>query len=149
MDDYKNKDNIKDESIFLEIVDRFFQLSPVRQLADEKEKLMIDSLNIPYFKVNTFYYTNEYVIEVLTPNIKKEQINFNLHDEYLTISIENKLEIEEINDQHATFKKISSLGNFSRTIILPHYVNTENAESIYEKNRLIIKFPIKNKHKNN
>lgn len=142
--DNRKKESMNDSN-FLQIVDHFFQSFPIKQFLNQAEQLIVDSLNVPYFKINTFDLDDEFIIEVLTTSIKKEQIKLDLYDKYLTISIENKVEIEEINEKSETFKKVSSFGNFSRTIILPHHVNEEELETSYEENRLLIKFPVQNK----
>ena len=74
-------------------------------------------------KTNIKEEENKYILEILVPSIKKEDINIKLDDEYLTVSIKAK----EDNDKYLL--KEFSFSNISRT----YYIGRVENEDIKAK----------------
>lgn len=74
-------------------------------------------------KTNIKEEENKYILEILVPSIKKEDINIKLDDEYLTVSIKTK----EDNDKYLL--KEFSFNNISRT----YYIGRVENEDIKAK----------------
>lgn len=100
-----------------------------------------DTFNFPTFKNSTIGSTNvkelddKFVLDLQVPGYKKDNIDINLEDGYLTIkgNLEEKLEENE-TIHRSEFKKSS----FSRTFILPENVNENEIEAIVNDGILTI-----------
>lgn len=146
-DIFKNKnEEQKIESLdFFQIVDQFFRSEPIKQFMSEFDSIMQQSLPLNSIAVNTFETDKTCVIELQIPPVKKEQINLELYDQYLTIQITNREEIKEYNENSSTFRNFTSLDSLSKTILLPYPVKEHEIKTTYKKGSLLVTIPKKSK----
>lgn len=86
-------------------------------------------------RANTKENEKEYVVELLMPGIKKENISINLEKEVLTIVAENKKEHEE----KYSFREFG--GNYKRSFTLPEDVNADSISASYADGILKVTLP--------
>ncbi|QGQ46646.1 Hsp20/alpha crystallin family protein [Metabacillus sediminilitoris] len=130
---------------FFQIVDQFFRSEPLQQFMNEFDTMITDSFPHHHINVNTFETDKTCVINLKIPPVKKEQIKLELFDQYLTISITNREEIKEFNENSSTFRNFTSLDSISRTILLPYSVKEHDIKTKFKKGLLTVTIPKKAK----
>ncbi|MBM7602043.1 HSP20 family protein [Metabacillus crassostreae] len=141
----KNEEQKIESLDFFKIVDQFFRSEPLKQFMSEFDSIMQQSLPLNSIAVNTFETDKTCVIELQIPPVKKEQINLELYDQYLTIQITNREEIKEYNENSSTFRNYTSLDSLSKTILLPYPVKEHEIKTTYKKGSLLVTIPKKSK----
>lgn len=101
---------------------------------------MSENLSIP---VEVRDKKDEYDVRAELPGIKKEDLDIEINDNYLTISATKS---EEKNEEEKTYKKSEfSYGEFSRTLYLPQDVDTDKIDAKLEHGVLKLVIPKLNK----
>lgn len=83
----------------------------------------------------------EFKIELAAPGMKKDDFKVDIVNNKLTISSEQNTEKEEVNENYT--RKEFSYNSFSRTFILPEYVEVEKIEASYKDGILRLDLPKK------
>lgn len=82
---------------------------------------------------------DDYVIRAELPGVKKEDLDIDLNNNYLTIKAKKT---EEHQEQEDTYKKSEfKYGEFARSVYLPQEVDAEKVEANLEHGILKIKAP--------
>lgn len=101
---------------------------------------MSENLTIP---VEVRDKKDEYDVRAELPGVKKEDLDIEINDNYLTISATKS---EEKNEEEKTYKKSEfSYGEFSRTLYLPQDVDTDKIDAKLEHGVLKLVIPKLNK----
>ena len=101
---------------------------------------MSENLSIP---VEVRDKKDEYDVRAELPGVKKEDLDIEINDNYLTISA---TKCEEKNEEEKTYKKSEfSYGEFSRTLYLPQDVDTDKIDAKLEHGVLKLVIPKLNK----
>lgn len=101
---------------------------------------MSENLSIP---VEVRDKKDEYDVRAELPGVKKEDLDIEINDNYLTISATKS---EEKNEEEKTYKKSEfSYGEFSRTLYLPQDVDTDKIDAKLEHGVLKLIIPKLNK----
>ena len=101
---------------------------------------MSENLSIP---VEVRDKKDEYDVRAELPGVKKEDLDIEINDNYLTLSATNS---EEKNEEEKTYKKSEfSYGEFSRTLYLPQDVDTDKIDAKLEHGVLKLVIPKLNK----
>ncbi|MFK8039658.1 MAG: Hsp20/alpha crystallin family protein [Crocinitomicaceae bacterium] len=79
--------------------------------------------------VNIKENENNYIVEMASPGMKKEDFKINLKDEVLSISAEVKEKTEEKNEKFT--RKEFSFSSFKRDFTLPETADTESITANY------------------
>ncbi|MBO6257177.1 Hsp20/alpha crystallin family protein [bacterium] len=88
---------------------------------------------------------DEYDIRAELPGVKKEDLDIDLNDNYLTIRAKK---VEENKEAEGSYKKSEfKYGEFSRSIYLPQNVDAEKIDATLEHGVLKIKAPKLEKEK--
>lgn len=127
---------------FFQIVDQFFRSEPLKQFMDEFDTKLNDSFPHHHINVNTYETDKTCVIDIKIPPVKKEQVKIELFDQYLTISITNREEIKEFNENSSTFRSYTSHDCLSRTILLPYPVKEHEIQTTFKEGSLLVTIPI-------
>ncbi len=130
---------------FFQIVDHFFRSEPLQQFINELDSMYEGSFPQKAIHVNTYETDKKCVIDMQLPPVKKEQIKLELIDQYLTISITNREEINEYNETSSTFRSYSSLDSLSKTILLPYRVEEHEIKTTFKNGSLLVTIPKKSK----
>ena len=121
----------------------FFQNRPIKgflQSIDEFFKTPAP-FGFSSFPVHVEETDSEHIITAELPGIKKDQLEIEMFDHYVTISIKNsEVETKEDSKQHY-YRRKASYQKSSRTVSLPHSIQTEKVKARYENGLLTIVIP--------
>ncbi len=106
-------------------------------------RLFDDSFNLPNtlpsdLKVDIKDNESEYILEAEVPGVNKEQIKVDYQNNYLTIGIESRNEVNEENENY--IRKERSSRRMSRSFYIED-INQENIRASYENGILKIQLP--------
>ncbi|WP_338470716.1 Hsp20/alpha crystallin family protein [Niallia sp. XMNu-256] len=137
--DPKRKDPFSE---LMKPLDAFFNEKPVKGFLQSIDQLF----NKPFpfqssFHVKTSETDSEYVLMAELPGVKKEQINIDVLERYLTISVQTEEQIITENDKGEIFSKQQSWGKSSQTIPFPQPINVNQVKASYENGLLRITVP--------
>ncbi|MGG4491907.1 Hsp20/alpha crystallin family protein [Metabacillus idriensis] len=123
-----------------EIAEQFFGESLFKKELNEFEKRFqlkgsATCLTISQFEENGYYY-----VKAELPGIKNDQVRFELHECYLTITITHQ---EEVNIRHTEGTSVShTCGHLSKTVLLPIAPDKNQLKTTYKNSCLMISFPV-------
>lgn len=82
---------------------------------------------------------DNYIVKIMTPGIKKEDLNVDVSEDQVNVSGVCKVEYEQNKDliHRSEFCK----GNFSRTITLPQKINNQKVKADYKDGVLSLTLP--------
>ncbi len=89
----------------------------------------------------------EYTVKAELPGVKKEDLDIDMEDNYITINAKKQEEHDEENDGYK--KSEFSYGEFARTIYFPQEIDINNTKAKLEHGVLKITAPKKIIEKNN
>ncbi len=95
------------------------------------------NMNVP--AVNITEQSNEYLVSLAVPGMKKDDFNIDVDGNMLTISSE-KEETKEEKEKKFTRKEYN-YSSFSRSFTLPEEINKEKIEAKYEEGVLKLLLP--------
>ncbi|APH04650.1 Hsp20/alpha crystallin family protein [Bacillus weihaiensis] len=128
---------------FFQIVDQFFRSEPIKQFIGEFDAILDQSFPHQPITADTYETDENCIITLKIPPVKKDQIRLELYEQYLTIQITNKEEIQEYNENHATYRSFSSLDRVSKTILLPYPVKEHEIKTTFQDGTLLVTIPKK------
>ena len=91
---------------------------------------------------NVFETENEFKVEVLLPGYKKEDVQINLHNNLLTIKVENEV-TEEKSEEYKYAHREFGVSNFEKQYRVPKTVDGEKISAKFENGVLNIELPKK------
>jgi HSP20 family protein len=111
----RNEVNRRDQSIFdfENFFERFFDDSLFSSILNTGRDFKVDIKDNP----------NEYVVEAELPGIAKDQINIELKDDILTITVERKEEIQEERENY--IRRERKYGTLSRSFYVENIKNED------------------------
>ncbi|MBP2241330.1 HSP20 family molecular chaperone IbpA [Cytobacillus eiseniae] len=123
-------------------MNHFFQEKPVRgflQSMDEFFKNPFPSTST--FQVNVNETSDEHVISAELPGINREQIQIDILDNYVTITVLSTESITEEDEKQKTIKKQQSMRKSIRSIPLPQPIDENKVKASYKNGLLQIRIP--------
>ncbi len=106
----------------------FREINEFRQTFNHLNALLDKNDNRPVTAFSPLVNTREgefaYHIEVDLPGVKKEDVEINVHDDYLTLSGERSINNELKEENY--YRIESEYGKFERSFSIPEGVDTEN-----------------------
>src|SRR5690606_35945207 len=124
MEDPKKKERNEPFGDLIKSMNQFFHEKPGRgflQTMDEFFKNPFPTSSS--FHVNVAETDKEHIISAELPGINKEQIQIDILDNYITISVKSAEMITEEDEKKKIFRRQQSIQRSSRTIALPQPVN--------------------------
>ena len=115
--------------------------NPFKELED-LERSFFGRNAIADFKTDITEREKDYVLEAELPGFKKEDINIDIDNNYLTISAERKVENEKKDDKGNLIRCERSYGSFSRSFDITG-IQQENITAEYENGVLTLTMPKK------
>ena len=115
--------------------------NPFRELED-LERSFFGRNPVADFKTDITENEKEYVLEAELPGFKKEDINIDIDNNYLTISAERNVSNEEKDKKGNDIRSERSYGSFSRSFDITG-VNAEKIDAEYENGVLKLTMPKK------
>jgi HSP20 family protein len=124
---------------FGELMDSFFQEKPVRGILESIDEFFSSPFPFGGFPIDLKESKNSYTLTAKLPGVKKEQIDIDVFQNYVTISVQNQ-EIHTSEDENSKvfFQKHLKQHN-SRTIPLPGMVDERKVKANYEDGLLTLK----------
>ena len=120
----------------------YFGRLPVSTNSDKKEAITVAEWS-PLVDISED--EKEYVIKAEIPEMKKEEIKLNVHDDVLTITGERKYEKEEKNKKYHRVER--AYGSFVRSFTLPEDAEGSKINAEYKDGVLKVHLPKSEKAK--
>lgn len=108
----------------------------VAHIEDDEDELGMEEGEL---SVDVYQTTNEIIIEAMVAGVKPEDLHLSITRDIVTIKGRRDGNTQVTNDDY--FYKELYWGSFSRTILLPHEVEIEEAEAVEKHGLLIIRLP--------
>lgn len=106
---------------------------------------VLNKWNAELPSANILETDESFKIELAVPGYKKDAFKVEVHERNLTISAEEKSENEEKTENY--IRKEYNFGSFSRSFRLPHTVDSDKIEAVYNDGVLNIVIPKKEEAK--
>ncbi|WP_409251139.1 Hsp20/alpha crystallin family protein [Bacillus sp. SCS-153A] len=124
---------------FGELMESFFQERPVRGILESIDEFFSSPFPYAGFPVDLKETQNDYTITVKLPGVKKEQIDIDIFQNHVKISVENhEIHTSEDEKSNTFFHKQLKQQN-SRTIPLPGLVDERKVKANYQDGLLTLK----------
>lgn len=108
----------------------------VAHMEDEEEEVDIEEGEL---SVDVYQTANEIIIEAMVAGVKPEDLHLSITRDMVTIKGRRDGNTQVTHDDY--FYKELYWGSFTRTILLPHEVEIEEAEAVEKHGLLIIRLP--------
>lgn len=119
----------------------FFQERPVKGFIESIDDFFTTPFSFGAFPVELNQTEKEYIITAKLSGIKKDQIDIDIFQKYITITVENTESISQENDNKSSIIKKNSIRKTSKTIPLPTPINEQKVNANYEDGLLTITIP--------
>lgn len=116
-----------------------------KETKSSKEDLDIFEENEGQLAIDVFQTPNEIVIESTIAGVKADDLDISITNE--SVTIRGKREKEKRVSDEDYFYQECYWGKFSRSIILPQEVDSDNAEASFKNGVLVIRLPKINRQK--
>lgn len=120
-------------------MNQFFHEKPIRGFLQSIDDFLASPFPLSSFHVERHETDTEFIVIAKLPGIKKEQIQLDIYDRYITISVHYEEELTEENSINQIVKKQHSFQRANRTIPLPYYINEKDVKASYENGLLKIR----------
>lgn len=131
-------------------MNQFFNEKPVRGFLQTMDEFFRNPF--PFhspFHVDVRETAEEHIITAELPGVKREQIQLDVLDNYVTISVQSHEILTEEDENQKMIKKRQSMQRSSRTIPLPQTITESKVKASYQNGLLKIRVPKqKGKHIN-
>jgi HSP20 family protein len=125
-------------------IDSFFSNSPIKGLLQQMDSFFGNAFSESSLPVETRETASELIVLCKLPGVKKEQINIETFDRYLTIGVRNEEQLETIDEGSHYISNSYTMNESKRTIPVPPYVKMNGLQANYRDGLLQIKIPKKN-----
>ncbi|WP_110064185.1 Hsp20 family protein [Cytobacillus oceanisediminis] len=146
MEDPKKREREKDRNEpfgdLMKSMNQLFHEKPVKGFLQTMDDFFKNPF--PYassFHVDVAETEKEHIITAELPGINKEQIQIDILDNYITISVKSAEMVTEEDENRKIFRRQQSLQRSSRTIPLPQPVNEKKVKAVYQNGLLQITVP--------
>lgn len=142
MEDPKKKERNEPFGDLIKSMNQFFHEKPARGLLQTMDEFFKNPFpTSSSFHVNVAETDKEHIISAELPGINKEQIQIDILDNYITISVKSAEMITEEDEKNKIFRRQQSMQRSSRTIALPQPVNEKKVKAVYQNGLLQITVP--------
>ena len=100
-----------------------------------------DTETIP--SVNVIEESNQYVVEMAAPGLKRDDFSVKIENNVLTISCEKEIENKPEKESKAYSRREYNYSYFSRSFTIPDNIKAEEIMAKYENGVLILNLPKK------
>ncbi|MBU8879054.1 Hsp20/alpha crystallin family protein [Bacillus sp. FJAT-29790] len=142
MSDRNRKEKNEPFGEIVKSMNQFFQEKPVRGLL----QTMDDFFKNPFPFASSFHVdlkenAHEHIITAELPGVNREQIQLNVFDHYITITVLAADIFTEEDSHQNIVRKQQTMKKASRTIPLPHPINEKKVKASYQNGLLQIRVP--------
>ncbi|MFS0863353.1 Hsp20/alpha crystallin family protein [Fredinandcohnia sp. 179-A 10B2 NHS] len=128
-------------------MNEFFTQQPVKRLLDTIDEVFDKPFPFATIPIDMYETDTDLVISVDLPGVKKEQIDIEYAEKYVTISVNHMEEVEETNEKIHYYMKKHSYNKSSRTVSLPYPISNKNIKASYKDGVLKILIPKQHRKK--
>ncbi|MCC3358372.1 Hsp20/alpha crystallin family protein [Bacillus sp. REN16] len=128
-------------------MNEFFNQHPVKRILDSIDEFFEKPSTFSGFPIDMYETDTDLVISADLPGIKKEQIDIEYSEKYITITVNHIEELEETNEKKHYYIKKHSYNKASRTVSLPYPIRTNQIKASYVNGVLKINIPKQRKRK--
>jgi HSP20 family protein len=135
---------------FAEIMNQmnnFFLEKPVRGILQSIDEFFKTPFPLSSFQIDLKENEKEHIVMAELPGVNKEQIQINVLGNSLSISVNNREEITEEDQNNQSIRKRHSMSRSTRTVPFPFPINEQSVKASYKDGLLEIRVP-KQKGKN-
>ncbi|WP_459503601.1 Hsp20/alpha crystallin family protein [Bacillus sp. C1] len=127
---------------YLKQIDDFFEQTPLRNVIADLNHFFQKGNRLLTFPVDLYEVEEELIIKAELPGVQKEQIQIEIQNEYLKISVTEDI-LEETKDEgsHNYYRRERSMSEASRMIKLPYLIKKKDAKASYANGVLEIRTP--------
>lgn len=126
---------------FMRSMNQFFQEKPVKNFLQQMDEFFSNPFPNMAFPLSVNETEGATIIKAELPGVNKEQIQLDIYDHYLTISINHQEILTEENSQTKTFHTSKTYKRNSRSIAFPHPIDERKVTASYQNGLLTIKVP--------
>ncbi|MDM5427602.1 Hsp20/alpha crystallin family protein [Bacillus mycoides] len=128
---------------YLKQIDDFFEQTPLRGVIADLNHFFQKGNRLLTFPVDLYEVGDELVVTAELPGIQKEQIQIEIQNEYLKVSVKEDIleETEEEQTSHNYYRRERSISEASRIIKLPYLINKKATKASYQNGVLEIRAP--------
>ena len=138
-----NEDKKFDENLpfgnLMNSMNHFFHDKPIRGFLQTIDEFFTNPFPAHSFQVERSETDTEYIVIAKLPGIKKEQIQLDIYERYITISVHHEENFTEENTKKQMVKRQQSTQTVSRTIPFPYPINEKKIKASYENGLLQIR----------
>ncbi|MEH7236537.1 Hsp20/alpha crystallin family protein [Bacillus sp. JJ1562] len=125
----------------------FFTQQPVKRLLDTIDEFFEQPFPFSTIPIDMYETETELIISADLPGVKKEQIDIEYSEKYITITVNHVEETEETNEKKNYYVKKHSYNKASRAIALPYPIPINQIKASYVNGVLKIRVPKQRKRK--
>ncbi|MFD1707189.1 Hsp20/alpha crystallin family protein [Siminovitchia sediminis] len=123
---------------FMKVINDFFENSPVKGLIESLDELAISAPFSGGFPVELKETNSNYIIQAKLPGIKKEQIEIEVLQQFVTITVTHHETITTENNKKETIHRRDTMKKMTRTVPLTKAIDTNNVKAAYENGLLTV-----------
>lgn len=128
-------------------MNEFFTRQPVKRLLDTIDEFFEKPFPNTTIPIEMYETDTDFIISADLPGIKKEQIDIEYSEKYITITVNHVEKMEETNEKKDYHVKKHSFNKASRIVALPYPVRTNKIKASYVNGVLKISVPKQRKRK--
>ncbi|UQX54612.1 Hsp20 family protein [Cytobacillus pseudoceanisediminis] len=138
----KEKDRNEPFGDLMKSMNQLFHEKPVRGFLQTMDDFFKNPFpNSSSFHVDVAETEKEHIISAELPGINREQIQIDILDNYITISVKSSEMVTEEDEKNKIFRRQQSMQRSSRTVPLPQPVNEKKVKAVYQNGLLQITVP--------
>lgn len=139
--DPNKKDKNEPFSGFIKSMNGFLQEKPIKNFLQSMDEFFSNPFPNSAFPLTVKETAAANIIIAELPGINKEQIQINVYDHHLTISVNYQEIITEENTQQNFYRSSQTFKRNSRTVALPHPIDEKKVKASYQNGLLTITVP--------
>ena len=126
---------------FMRTVNHFFQEKPVKNFLQQMDEFFNNPFPNMAFPLSVNKMENYTIIKAELAGVNREQIQLDVYDNYLTISVNHQEIITEEDSHSRTFRTSQIYRKNARSVALSHPIDEKRIKASYQNGLLTIKIP--------
>jgi HSP20 family molecular chaperone IbpA len=124
---------------FMRTMNHLFQEKPVKGFLQNMDDFFSSPFPFNAFPIEMDETEKEYIISAKLSGVKKDQIDIDVFQQYITITVQNTETLVNEDTEHKSIFKKNSLQKTSRTITLTKPIDEQKVKANYEDGLLTIR----------
>ncbi|MBB6283162.1 Hsp20/alpha crystallin family protein [Geobacillus subterraneus] len=128
------------------MVNQWFDERPLQKLLETLDDYFAQTFAEAYIPIEVKETKRDYQIIVRLPDIKREQISLQWHEDGLQLVIDHQETIESADDNGHVYERRQARRRVTRVIPFPYPVAEHEVKASFQNSTLIIRLPQKRKY---